>query len=452
MPLTEEFRRHLHELMVETSLGLRDELNNYQRETIAKARATHNSAAIPVAYSNAAIHSFRVRTEAILNRYLEALQSCDIPVDDAVEKEMLRSIQPLTSARAPLSLPPGVKGPQIAAIQRSHKMELDRVGSLLYREAANRLREAKMRLREEPSLPTQAGHTSMAQPREKIVPDSPGAPTAFISYSWDSTEHKAWVLQLAQRLRTAGGIAIILDQWDLQLGSDRTRFMESSIRESDFVLLICTPTYAAKGNARTGGAGYQAMIITGQLALQITQNKFIPVLRQGEWDDSAVPIWLQSKVGVDLRGDPYDETQYDLLLRAIHQAQAKAPPVGPKPVFQDNGLIGNAVTVLLQPALESSATSAELRSSPDPKVPQRSPAAYAFYEKKGTAERVQVFVRPAAAPSPMYTFETSEGIHEEDTQSRIEERYLLFDRDLKRRGFTRMQSFSGTSGQHFYLP
>jgi hypothetical protein len=70
--------------------------------------------------------------------------------------------------------------------------------------------------------------------------------------------------------------------------------MESSITASNFVLIVCTPNYASKGNRRDGsGVEYEAMIITSQLAQRILQDKFIPVLRSGNWDDSAVPVWLQ---------------------------------------------------------------------------------------------------------------------------------------------------------------
>jgi hypothetical protein len=151
MPLSDEFRRHFHELMVETSLGLKDELNQHQRENVWKAQQTNNAAAVPIAYSEAAIHAFRTRVEAITTRYMEALENCHIEVDDNDEKEILQRIGALTSAKHPLSLPPAAKHhPNAAAVQRAHMMELSRVGTLLYRKAANRLREAKMEARNRP--------------------------------------------------------------------------------------------------------------------------------------------------------------------------------------------------------------------------------------------------------------------------------------------------------------
>ena len=146
MPLDPEFRHHLHELMVETSDKLRDELNQHKRKLIWEAQQTHNAAAIPNAYSKASVHiAFRTRVSATIASYIGALETLGIVVDNSVEIEMLAAISQLTSAAPSLSLPPGLKPPNISAIQRSHKMELMRIGNSLRREAANRLRELKMK-------------------------------------------------------------------------------------------------------------------------------------------------------------------------------------------------------------------------------------------------------------------------------------------------------------------
>ena len=72
-------------------------------------------------------------------------------------------------------------------------------------------------------------------------------PTAFISYSWDDEDHKASVKGLAERLR-AGGVNVLLDIWGVAPGGQLPEFMEGSVSDSDFVLVICTP---ATGNAQT---------------------------------------------------------------------------------------------------------------------------------------------------------------------------------------------------------
>jgi len=42
-------------------------------------------------------------------------------------------------------------------------------------------------------------------------------PKIFISYSWSSSQHKQWVLELAERL-SGDGVVVVLDEWDLKTG------------------------------------------------------------------------------------------------------------------------------------------------------------------------------------------------------------------------------------------
>lgn len=82
-------------------------------------------------------------------------------------------------------------------------------------------------------------------------------PKVFISYSHDSTAHKAWVLTLATRLE-GNGVAVTLDQWDLKIGGDLPHFMESGLSDSDRVIVVCTDEYVRKANAmQSGGVGYE---------------------------------------------------------------------------------------------------------------------------------------------------------------------------------------------------
>ena len=82
----------------------------------------------------------------------------------------------------------------------------------------------------------------------------------FISYSWDDEDHKKWVTDLSNKLRD-DKVFVALDQWNLSFGDQLTEYMERSIRENDFVLIICTPRYKEKSNNRVGGVGYEGDII-----------------------------------------------------------------------------------------------------------------------------------------------------------------------------------------------
>lgn len=169
---------------------------------------------------------------------------------------------------------------------------------------------------------------------ERINATPQSEPLVFVSYSWDGPAHKEWVAKFATRLQQ-DGVHVMLDRWHLPRGGDKAAFMEGSVVGSDFVVLVCTPAYATRANERKGGVGYEAMVITGELAEKIDGKKFIPVLRAGEFE-SALPSWIKTKFGVDLRGDPYREDEYEDLLRTLHREPTDAPPVGPRPKWPRN--------------------------------------------------------------------------------------------------------------------
>lgn len=156
-----------------------------------------------------------------------------------------------------------------------------------------------------------------------------GMVKAFISYSWDNDDHKNWVRELATRLRE-DGIDITLDQWHLVPGDQLPEFMERVVRESDFVLIVCTHKYKERSNSRQGGVGYEGDIITAEIMTSRNQRKFIPILRQQPWADSA-PNWLLGKYYIDLSSSPYPQKFYDELITTLLGTREKAPPIGKAP-------------------------------------------------------------------------------------------------------------------------
>ncbi|RHK51047.1 TIR domain-containing protein [Leyella stercorea] len=72
-----------------------------------------------------------------------------------------------------------------------------------------------------------------------MIPE--GHPVVFISYSWDSPEHKVWVAKFADDL-TSKGIYVLFDDY-LDSGTTLPMFMEYGIERSDKVLIIGTPKY-----------------------------------------------------------------------------------------------------------------------------------------------------------------------------------------------------------------
>lgn len=163
--------------------------------------------------------------------------------------------------------------------------------------------------------------------KETIKPESGDTvKTAFISYSWDDDSHCEWVRKLATRLR-ADGVDVSIDRWAAVPGDQLPAFMERAIRENQFVVIVCTPRYKRRSDAREGGVGYEGDIMTAETMTSQNQRKFIPVLRSGDWKQAA-PSWLLGKYYINLTGDPYSERDYEDLVRTLLGIRETAPPIG----------------------------------------------------------------------------------------------------------------------------
>lgn len=152
-------------------------------------------------------------------------------------------------------------------------------------------------------------------------------PKVFISYAWESEEHRAWVKELADRLLD-DGIEAIVDQYDLELGDRLPQFMEESVTSVDYVLVVCTPTYKAKADARIGGVGYEGHIISDELYSKRNERKFIPVLKGGTFAE-CVPTFLVGKLGIDL-SNGFDGENYGNLVATLFHAKRKPPVQQPR--------------------------------------------------------------------------------------------------------------------------
>ncbi|WP_449288376.1 toll/interleukin-1 receptor domain-containing protein [Marinobacter salarius] len=170
-------------------------------------------------------------------------------------------------------------------------------------------------------------------------------PSAVISYSWDSEPHKTWVRDIAQRLRL-NGVDVKLDQWHVKPGHSLTQFMEREIVECDYVIIICTPNYCEKSLKRHGGVGYEQQIISGYIAAGVQREKFIPVVREGEFEPGkacAIPPHFAGVLAIDMREEDAVDGSVELLLRTIFQDPVhEIPEIGERPNWdkQEKGFTG----------------------------------------------------------------------------------------------------------------
>jgi len=151
-------------------------------------------------------------------------------------------------------------------------------------------------------------------------------PTTFISYAWESIDLKNWVKELATRLRQ-NGIDAKLDQWEIVPGDQMPHFMEKSVRENDYVIIICTPEYKTKSENRIGGVGYEGDIMTAEVLQNANHRKFIPILKSGT-KETSIPSWLQGKYFVNLSNDHHFKKNFEDLITTILNVREVAPSLG----------------------------------------------------------------------------------------------------------------------------
>jgi len=180
---------------------------------------------------------------------------------------------------------------------------------------------------------------SKAQPITQIEERQPN-PVVFFSYSWDDEKHKLWVLKLASNL-IKSGIDVIIDEWNLEdYKNDLHYFMESGIKESDKIIMICTPNYALRANDREGGVGVEHTIITGEFYEKDKANKYIPIVRSYKRTFSeCLPAYMKTKYAIDFSREEDYKGKFDELVRKIlNVPRFKKPQLGSLPDLRSDEL------------------------------------------------------------------------------------------------------------------
>ncbi len=159
-------------------------------------------------------------------------------------------------------------------------------------------------------------------------------PRVFISYS--RSGHPETVLDLADRL-IQDGVDVVVDEYDLDLGHDVNQFMERTANDTSLtrVLIMCDRSYMEKANARAGGVGKEAVIISEEVYSKTDPGKFIPVILEKDEDGAAFrPTFLKSAFFIDLSEDRFFDVNYERLLRNLFgRLRRKKPELGTPPEY-----------------------------------------------------------------------------------------------------------------------
>lgn len=134
-------------------------------------------------------------------------------------------------------------------------------------------------------------------------------PKVFISYTHDSREHADKILSFSNSLRSEG-IDTILDQYETSPSEGWPRWMDRQVRNADFVLMVCTPTYFRRvmgeekegvglGGIWEGNLIYQHLYNNGMV-----NNNFIPILFDGySYNDIPTPLQGATHYYVDVEAN-----------------------------------------------------------------------------------------------------------------------------------------------------
>jgi hypothetical protein len=161
-----------------------------------------------------------------------------------------------------------------------------------------------------------------------VIRKSPAkVPRVFVSYSHESDQHAARVLELAQRLRS-NAVDCWIDQFEQGPSQGFPRWMVQQIACADVVLLVCTDTYrrrfdGVEERGRGLGVNFEGYLILQELYdATMRHRKFIPIL---------LPPATREHIPTALRGaQPFDiPSSYDLLVDRIFNVGGVAPhPLG----------------------------------------------------------------------------------------------------------------------------
>lgn len=163
-------------------------------------------------------------------------------------------------------------------------------------------------------------------------------PKIFISYSWTTPEHEEWVLNLAKRLVNEG-VNVTLDKWHLKPGHDAHAFMESMVTDSEIekVLMICDEAYANKADARKGGVGTEAQVMSSEIYTKVKQEKFIPIIREFKDGKPCLPMFVRTRLFINMSTFESENENFEPLVRCIfNKPMHVMPEIGPPPAWLDD--------------------------------------------------------------------------------------------------------------------
>ena len=198
---------------------------------------------------------------------------------------------------------------------------------------------------------------------------SNSAPIVFISYSYDSEEHRERVLELSTRLRH-DGYDTRIDRYVTGTPAEGwPNWMMNQLDEAAFTLVVCTETYYKRFRGkeepdRGHGVGFEGVLITNMLYERKCQSvKFVPILF-----DSTHTQFIPEPLRGGTRYLLNSESAYEELRKFLDGAAG----VEPGPIGEHQPHVRSTATPLTFPVLPASMSN---QSKPKASKPNNLPFA-----------------------------------------------------------------------------
>lgn len=151
----------------------------------------------------------------------------------------------------------------------------------------------------------------------------------FVSYSGTSERHKQWVADLATFLR-ANGIDARLDQWHLRKGMDLPQWMTNELELAERVVIISDSRYTDRADKRSGGVGWETMLIQGDISqLPPDTRKYLVIVRENDFGEG-IPRYLKTRFSIHWSDQAIEDQLRQDLLKELYDVEL-APPIGKPP-------------------------------------------------------------------------------------------------------------------------
>jgi hypothetical protein len=120
------------------------------------------------------------------------------------------------------------------------------------------------------------------------------APRVFISHTSRTKSDEEWVAELALYLLDKG-VQVRLDKFHLRRGMDLPQWMCNELAMADRVVIITDEAYKAKADGRSGGVGWETMVIQGDIANLPPDSTKYQVIVRSEVLQDGLPLYLKTK-------------------------------------------------------------------------------------------------------------------------------------------------------------